>query len=64
MSDVACDVYRGGAQTTDCIGDVEIHLSRIRLDRDVESFGETSVLAENLVELVDLRSITMEDLQV
>ena len=52
MSNVACDVYCAGAQATDRLPGVAIHLLRIRLPRDVENSGEASLLAEKLVELV------------
>ena len=63
MPNVVRDVHRGSAEAADCIGNIEIYLSRICLDGNVESCREASLLAENLVELVDFRSIITEDLQ-
>jgi hypothetical protein len=60
VSDVAGNMHRGSAKAADRIRDVEVHFPGIRLGGDVVRLWKPSLFAEDLVELVDLRSIIME----
>jgi hypothetical protein len=63
MADVSADLLRGGSKTRDCIGNDKVDLARISLCRDIIAARKASFLAEQVVELVALGTITAEDLE-
>lgn len=63
MSYVIRDVHCRRSDAAHGVGDIEVNLARISLDRYVVGVWEASFFAENLVESIDFSGITMEDLQ-
>jgi len=62
VSKVICDVHCGGGEARKSVRDVEVHLSRKRLDGNIKVAREPDLFTKNFVELIDLRSVALENL--
>jgi len=61
MTDITGDSLNGSAEAGEGIGNAEIDLSRVGLSRNWVAAWEACLLAEKLIEFVNLPIITLED---
>jgi hypothetical protein len=61
VTDVAGNALDGCAESGHGVGDTEIDLAGVGLGGDAVAGWEVRLLAENLVELIDLHSVAVED---
>lgn len=62
MTNVSSNALSRGAETSQGLGNVEVDLSCVGLGGDCIGGGEAGFLAENLVQAVDLGTVSVEDL--
>lgn len=62
VTNVGCHSLGGSPQTGQSLRDHEVNLASVCLGRDSIGTGEASLLAEDLVETINLVTIAVEDL--